>query len=450
MRSGVLAVAVVLSVPLGIQILAIADPDGQAAGQHETHTLTAPRVYEGPPLALATAIQEAMANNPDLLALRSQVDTVRRRPAQEHGLNPPTADATIWQWPINTVNPANTNMYMFTMEQEIPGPGKRDLRAAVAEKDIALADTDVTVRARQVIDEIQHAYAALFIARKAIDIHIASVDLLRQIADVAQEKYTTGRISQQDVLKPVLELSKLHTDIVTFEEQAAIATARLNVSLNRGPDTSIGPLTDPSETLATPPIADLQRLALEHQPELARARLEIDKANAELAVAKGDYKPDFTVEGGYMLLPGTTDAWTGRVGITWPNAPWSRAKLDARVAEQTSAVDVAKARERAAENLVRLAVQEAYARVTSARDRAALFRTTIVPQARQTMEVSRVAYQTDRVDFQTLIDNERALLDAQLDYYRALSDLAMARADLERAVGADLTTSTAIAPREER
>jgi len=38
-----------------------------------------------------------------------------------------------------------------------------------------------------------------------------------------------------------------------------------------------------------------------------------------------------------MLMPRMTDAWMGRVGITWPKAPWSRGKIDARVAEQTAA-----------------------------------------------------------------------------------------------------------------
>jgi cobalt-zinc-cadmium efflux system outer membrane protein len=138
----------------------------------------------------------------------------------------------------------------------------------------------------------------------------------------------------------------------------------------------------------------------------------------------------------------------GRIGITWPKAPWSRGKIDARVAEQTAAIQTAKARTQAAENIVRLAVQEAYVRATSAQDRAVLLRTTILPQSQQTLEVSRVAYQTDRVDFQALIDNQRVLLDVNLEYFRALSEFTQALADLERATGTDLpsgTTATVIA-----
>jgi len=128
----------------------------------------------------------------------------------------------------------------------------------------------------------------------------------------------------------------------------------------------------------------------------------------------------------------------GRVGITWPNAPWSRGRIDARVRERSAEIETAKARERAAENAARLAVHEAYIGVKAAEQRASLLRTTIIPQAQQALDVARAGYQADRVDFLALLDNERALLDAQLGYYRALADFDRSLAALERAIGADI------------
>jgi cobalt-zinc-cadmium efflux system outer membrane protein len=413
-------------------------PSLELAHQHREE---APR-YEGPPLSLSDAIAEALASNPNLTALRAQLPVARARPAQERALAPPTLEGTIWQWPINTLNPANTNMFMLMMSQEIPGRGKRELRAAVAEKDVGLAESDVAIRAREIVNQVRQAYTSLFIARTAIDIHFASIALLRQIADAAQVKYATGRISQQDVLKPVIELSRHHSDIIMFDEQANIATARLNILRNRAPETPIGPLVAPYEQVVLPTSTDLQELAIRHQPELVKARLEVERAEAELAAARREYKPDFSVQGGYLVMPNQTDALLAQVGITWPKAPWSRGKIDARVAEQTAAVAAAKARASAMENDLRLLVQEAYVRATFAQERASLVRTTILPQSQQTLEVSRVAYQIDRVEFQTVIDNQRTLLDAQLDYYRAVSEFEQAVADLERAIGMDLPAGT--------
>ena len=429
-----------------VHVRAGAAPEQSQQPPAMTHTEAQPT---GPPVSLPELLQEALEKNPELAVLLAQVDVVRQRPIQQRFLDAPMAEAQVWQWPFNSINPADTNMYMFMVTQDLPGRGKRQLRATVAEKDVALAESDIAIRARDVVNQVKQAYASLFIARKAIQVHLDSVELLRQIADVSQARYTTGRISQQDVLKPVVELSRLHTDIIMFDEQAKLATARLNVLLNRMPETPIGPLIEPQEQTMLPATADLQRLALEGQPELQRARLEIERAEAELASVRADYKPDFSVQGGYMLQPRMPDAWMGRVGITWPKAPWSRGKIDARVAEHSAAIQAAKARTQAMENMVRLAVQEAYVRAKSAQDRAVLLRTTIRPQSQQTLEVSRVGYQTDRVDFQALIDNQRVLLDVNLDYFRALSDFMQALADLERAVGTDLPSgTTAVMPKE--
>jgi cobalt-zinc-cadmium efflux system outer membrane protein len=394
------------------------------------------------PTALTDLVKEAIARNPDLIALRQQIEVTRQRPAQARALDPPIAEATIWQWPVNTLNPTNTNMYMFMLGQTLPGRGKRDLRAAVAEQDAGLAEADVAIRTQQVVTEVKREYAALYIARRAIEVHRASVDLLRQIADVSQAKYTTGRISQQDVLKPVVELTKLHADLIMFDEQAHLAAARLNTLLDRPTDSPIAPLLEPAEEMRLPGSADLQQMAIEHQPALRKARLDIARAEAELASARGEYAPDITVQGGYMLLPNQTDGVLARVGVTWPRAPWSRSKTDAHVAELTAAVGVAKARARAMENTVRLAVEESYVRALSARERATLVRTTLLPQADQALQVSRIAYEADRVDFQTLIDNQRTLLDAQLDYVRAQSEFMQALANVEGAVGFDVSTTT--------
>ncbi len=52
--------------------------------------------------------------------------------------------------------------------------------------------------------------------------------------------------------------------------------------------------------------------------------------------------------------------------------------------------------------------------------------------------MSRVGYQSNQVDFLAILDNQRMLLDSQLEYYKALGDFQRALAELERAVGADI------------
>jgi len=387
---------------------------------------------------LPAAIDEARRNNPDVIALRARARPVRERPAQERFLPPPMLEAQIWQWPIDSLNPANTNMFAFMATQDVPGRGKRALRAAVAGKDVELAANEVESRTRQIVDQVKRAYADLFVARAATEIHLSTADVVRQLEQASQARYAAGRISQQDVLKAVVELSTLHGHLIMLEEQAKVAAARLNALLGRAPDAAIGPLTNPHEQTLVAELQTLIEAARRDQPELKAARLAVERAEAELAVTKRDYKPDYSIQAGYAVMPRQSDSIMARVGLTWPSAPWSRGRLDRRSAEQLMSIEAARADERAIDNRIRLAVQEAYIRVKAAEQRLSLFRTTILPQARQTLEVSRVAYQTDRIDFLALLDNQRTVLTAQLEYSRALADFEQAAADLEQAVGSDL------------
>ena len=394
-----------------------------------------------PPLTIQVAVDEALRRNPDLLALQQQFEAARERPSQERFLAPPTFEAQIWQWPINTLNPTGTGMYMFTVGQELPGLRKRALRETFANAGVAVVEASIAVQANDILNDVKEAYAELFLARKAIEVHHATHDLLRQLADVAQARYAVGGISQHDVLTAVLELSRIEEHLIGLDERAGLAEAQLNTLLDRRPDVPIGPVAEPSERRLLAPAETLQALAVDRQPELVRAKREVDRTRAYVDVVSSEYSPDFFVRGGYMLMPSDRDGWTVSAGLTWPRAPWSRGRLDAQRAEATAQVSAVEARIRAIENGVRLRVQNAYVRAQAAQRRATLLRTTVLPQADQALDVSRIAYQADRAAFLAMIDTQRVRLDAQLAYYDALSDFDQALAHLERAVGTELPSA---------
>ena len=401
---------------------------------------------DGRPLTLEAAVDEAMARNLRIVALRREFDALRHRPEQARYLSAPTFEAQVWQWPVDTLNPANTNMYMLMFGQELPGRGKRELRSSLLEMDVELAAAAIAIAARDIIDRVERLYADLFLARQEIEIHHASARLLRQLADLSDVKYSTGRASQQDVLKAVVELSKIEEHLIELDERAQLAAAELNTLLDRPVADAVGPLAMPAERVALPPVSELQRLALTQQPDLTAADLEVTRAEAALGVVRSEYRPDFSVMGGYMVMPGQRDSWMAKVGITWPTAPWTKSRVDAKAAEATASVAAARARSEAVASATREAVYTAHVRADAASRRASLLRTTIVPQSEQTLEVSRVAYQTDQVDFLVLIDNQRILLDTQVDYFRALNDLERARAALKRAVGTDISAEPGARP----
>ena len=392
---------------------------------------------EPPPLTLQAALDEALQRNPELTAIRAEVDAQRLRPAQERALMPPMLEAQIWRWPLDTIDPTRST-YMLIAQQDFPGFGKRGLRERLATAEVDVASAALVARARDIVADVRRTYAELFVGRKAVEFADERLALLRQLADASQIRYAAGKTTQQDVLKAVVEISRLHAERAMEEERAHLAAARLNALLGREPGAEVGPLAVPREDVALRPVAVLQQAAVESQPDLAVARAAIARAEAAVAVADSARKPDFFVKGGYMAMGGERDAITAGVGITWPSAPWAKTAIDAGRAQARAGVTAARARLDAEASRVRLMVQEAHVRAESAARRAALLRTSVVPQSTQALDVSRVGYQADRGEFMEIVDNQRVLAEARLGYYRALAELEPARADLERATGASI------------
>ena len=395
----------------------------------------------GEPLRLSDAVEEALRANRGLEATRLAVEPLRTRPAEARTLRPPMLEAQAWQWPINSLTPGHTGMFMLMASQELPGRGKRDAAAALAESEVRVAESSTVVSERDVVQAVTTTYWDLLIARRAIANHVTSVDLLHETADLAQAKYAAGQVPQLDVIKPTVEATRLHQDLVMFERDAAQATARLNALLNRPLSTPVGALDVPADLVLATPLADLQALASREQPEVHSARLSVDRAQAELRVAASASAPDLTVGGGYMVQPHQTDAWLARISVTWPKAPWARKVLDTRAAQATAAVNAAEAQVSAVELQVALALANTYAEVKTAEERASVVRTALLPQSQQALDLARAAYQSGRGDVREVIDSERLLLAAQLDYDRALLDWRRATASLERAVGRTLPVS---------
>src|SRR4051794_33044598 len=88
---------------------------------------------------LAEAVPEALARNPEIVAARKRHDAAQRRPTQERSLPDPMASvgysANGRPWPGAGLGTEPTSNIGFMVSQEVPYPGKRDLRASIASRE---------------------------------------------------------------------------------------------------------------------------------------------------------------------------------------------------------------------------------------------------------------------------------------------------------------------------
>jgi outer membrane protein TolC len=230
----------------------------------------------------------------------------------------------------------------------------------------------------------------------------------------------------------LVELTRLQSDAITWRTQAWTEEARLNALLGRAVDRAVEPLM-PMTVTAIP--FDATNAALERHPAMALAAAEIAREEAELARLQGERRPDFVVGGGYMLMPGDAGAWTARAGITWPNAPWSRGRLDAAIDAQTRRIEAVASRREAIASAIRRGVYDAQVRIEGARQRADLIATTLLPHVEHAFDVSRAAYSAGRAEFSDVINGQRAVLAVEVEYSAARAEVALALAGLDRAMG---------------
>jgi outer membrane protein TolC len=385
------------------------------------------------PLTLTAALREALAANPELLALRGDADATRAAVPEARFLDPPMFEAQIWGWPVTTLNPARTDMYMFMANQDLPGRGKRAARELVATRESDMSRAQIAVRANEVLNAVKQAYVDLALARATAALYDQQTPILRQMADVATTRYSMGQSSQSDTVKAVLELSRLRADAIEWRQKTRLAETRLNTLLGRPPAAPIGALT--GSGVAPVDVESAEETARTHHPELFMATTTVAREEAELARLRGERRPDFVVGGGYMLQPGGTGAWTARAGVTWPNAPWSRQRLNTEIDAQQKKVDAARAHRDAVTRTVTGVVQEAVIALDAARERAAIIESAVTPNVEHAFDVAQVSYAANRGQFADLLDTERVLLSTRMDLIAARGDVERANADLAMAIG---------------
>jgi cobalt-zinc-cadmium efflux system outer membrane protein len=341
-------------------------------------------------------------------------------------------EAQIWGWPITTLNPARTAMYMLMVEQELPGKGKRAARTLVAEREADMSREQIAVRANQLLNDVRNAYIDLAFTRETFALYSRQAALLDQLTETATLRYAAGEGAQYHTVVALVELASVQKERIAAEERAQAAEARLNTLLARPVSQPIEVLEPRAPTLSP---EEAEQRALARHPEVGMVEAAVAREQAELERLRGERRPDFVVGGGYMLMPGDAGAWTARAGITWPNAPWSRGRLITAIDVQARRVDAAKARRDVVASQLRQAVREAVIRLNAAERQVRLINSTVLPQIEHAFELTRLSYAAGEGPFTDILDTRRLLFSTELEYLEARANVARARADLETAAG---------------
>ena len=388
-------------------------------------------------LVLPELIQEVLARNPELAATRKQWEASTNRIAQVRSLDDPILSLQLWNVP-QPFNVAQTENHIFGLSQNLPFPGKLALKSDVASRSAEMTEQLLRAKERELVARLKQAYYDLFLAQKTIQIHHEQVELLRQFVEITNSKFRAGKGSQADVLKAQVELSLLFQHLPVLGQRRKTAEAMLNTLLDRDTSSPLGIAQEPSQAPIETPLDDLHGLALNDRPEIKAAELDVQRSEQSRALAQRQYYPDFNVAFQRFQNYQANDGFGAYVAMSIPFAFWTKPKYDAGVQEAEAAVAVAQAQQHTLENMTRFQINDLLAKFRATDQVATLYRTTILPQAEQSLEAARVGYRAGKAGFLDLIDTQRAWRGFQLEYFKALVDRQHRLAELEQVVGITL------------
>ena len=393
------------------------------------------------PLRLAEVLEVARQANPEIQVAHQRAAALRAVPAQVSAYDDPTLSWEGWDIPESLrVDRAENNI--FRLSQKVPFPGKRTLAGTVAEREADAADQEVRVAELDIATAVKRAYYDLWLTHEKRAIFARDKLLVERFSHIAEQKYGVGEATQADALRAQVELTHMVIEVNTAALAIETAEAELNALLSRPPDEPLGVPEDPPMQPLEASVQTLTDRALQQRPELAAQRAAIAREQSGVELARYNWRPDFEFSVGRFVNFGRNDGFGAMASVTVPFVYAS--KYEAGSAEARAKLASAEAELRRWQDRVRRDVAQAYARARTAALQHSLALSTHIPQAEQALRVTESAYETGSVDFLSLIDTVRRIESAHILHVEAGADLAMAMADLERAVGGELSEPLAM------
>jgi cobalt-zinc-cadmium efflux system outer membrane protein len=394
-------------------------------------------------------VRAGISNNKDLAATRQRLEEAKGFARQARVVPSPRVDLS-----GSTGNPLGSpdeNQYGAGLSQTIETFGKRVKRARVADLEVAKAEADLQERSAQLAYEIRAAYSEVTAQRH-------KVKLLTDLIGLNQEalRLTEARVNEGDV--PRLEANLLKVEISRAEiarksAQGRLASAEIELRLLAALDQSSAiPEADSSAAPAST-LDDLKQWALSNRADLKSARVEEEEQSAAVALAKAEWKPDLSLTAGYSRQSSAFEglfAFNGsgalspirdRVDILnfGVSIPLRTSRSGAGHVQAASArASGASLRREYLERNIPLQVESAYQRWRTAADSVTLLQDGVLAPSAANLAVIQEAYKLGQLRLLDVINEQRRLVDTQMQFIDAQTDVARTWAEVERATGGNL------------
>ena len=390
-------------------------------------------------LRLADAVRIAREANPMLRAARASATAASERIGPAGALPDPQLQFGLMNRMAsdfgNTADPMTMNQVQVM--QMLPWPGKLGGAKGAARHAAAAARSDADEQDRMLAAQVRMAYYNTAYADRALEVMGRTRELLRNFLDVSTTMYSVGSAVQQDVLRAQVEVARMGEEITRMGQERVAMAARLNALLGRSAMSPIGALElRDADSGELPAVDSLAAWALRERPALVAGAERVAAADASLSAARRELFPDFTLGVQYQQRPQFPTMISLMVGITVPIFAASK-QLPMR-REMAAMRDMATAELTDLQNETIARIVETRARAVQDQNLIRLYRGSILPQARASVQAALSSYRVGRVTFMTLVDNQMTVNRYETETYRLLADYSQAVGELKALAGREV------------
>ena len=166
---------------------------------------------------VAALVAEALAKNPDLIAVRQEAAAASARIRPAGALPDPMLTVSYENDGAKpSLGTEQMTRLQFMAQQALPFPGKLGLAERVAKAEAARAATRSGRIALSIEATVRRSYASLLEAREDLRLVDEQLQTWRDIADVIRARYTAGMGTQQDLLRAQSEqTTRAPSDLAT-------------------------------------------------------------------------------------------------------------------------------------------------------------------------------------------------------------------------------------------
>lgn len=385
-------------------------------------------------LTLAEAERIALGDDPAVAASKARSQALREAAVAAGQLPDPKLNAALSNLPLDSFDIEQEPMTQAILGVQQTFPRGATLRHSQRQGEWKAAAEQARTddEGRKLVREVRNSFLELYYQLQAEQVVTNTRTLFAQLVDITQAHYATGRVSQQDVLRANLELSRLddRTTRIRNEQDKTRATLAKWIG-----DSASGML-DPHFP-ALPDLPSKQELdaALEKHPVIEAESARLESHHQAVQIAREQYKPGWGVGLEYRKRFGEnpdggerSDMMAAMVTVDLPLFPAKR--QDRRLAASLQEAEAASLTRADRLRELRAMLDADYASWQRLGERASLYETQLLVEARANVQASLNAYQSGVTEFSTLMRARITDLDVRLDDLRVRVDRAKARARL--------------------